>query len=263
MKKCTIDFRVAENNRLSELYSLLKLVPKGGETLPEIAPGQFVQVEIPGNKDVFLRRPISVNYVDYAANCLWLLVRKAGKGTTSLLALREDDCVNLILPLGNGFTTDFARGGADSAGVRLLIGGGVGVAPLLYYGKILKEKNVPFKFLLGARSAQDLLELDEFRALGEVCVSTEDGSIGEQGFVTQHSVLNDKKISSISCCGPMPMMKAVAKIAQEKGIDCEVSLENVMACGLGACLCCVEDTQEGNVCVCKEGPVFNIKRLKW
>ena len=94
-------------------------------------------------------------------------------------------------------------------------------------------------------------------------VTTEDGSMGEKGFVTQHSVLNEK-IDHIACCGPLPMMQAVARIAREKNIECEVSLENTMACGLGACLCCVEDTaDDGNVCVCKEGPVFNIKRLKW
>ena len=94
-------------------------------------------------------------------------------------------------------------------------------------------------------------------------LSTEDGSEGEKGFVTTHSVLKEKW-DSISCCGPMPMMKAVAKYAVENGVDCEVSLENVMACGVGACLCCVEDTADhGNVCVCKEGPVFNINRLKW
>ena len=88
--------------------------------------------------------------------------------------------------------------------------------------------------------------------------------MGEKGFVTQHSVLAETDaFDHISCCGPAPMMKAVAKIAREKGVACDVSLENVMACGIGACLCCVEDTTEGNVCVCKEGPVFNIERLKW
>ena len=145
----------------------------------------------------------------------------------------------------------------------MLIGGGVGVAPLLYFGEILKKEGIEVNFLLGARSANDLLELDEFKKRGNVYLSTEDGSEGEKGFVTTHSVLS-QKWDSISCCGPMPMMKAVAKYAVENGVDCEVSLENVMACGVGACLCCVEDTHDhGNVCVCKEGPVFNIKRLKW
>jgi dihydroorotate dehydrogenase electron transfer subunit len=118
-------------------------------------------------------------------------------------------------------------------------------------------------FLLGARSAKDLLLLDKFGEYGRVLVTTEDGSFGEKGFVTQHSVLRNEKFDMVQCCGPTPMMKAVARYAREAEVTCEVSLENLMACGLGACLCCVEKTVEGNVCVCKEGPVFNIDRLLW
>ena len=255
MKKFLIDFKIIKNERLSDSYSLFVLEPINGE-LPEMQPGQFVQVEVPNSKSTYLRRPISINYVDYANNQLWLLVRKAGDGTASLMKLAENDVVNLMLPLGNGFTIFPGE-------TMLLIGGGVGVAPLLYLGKKAKEAGANVKFLLGARTENDLLELEKFEAVGDVFVSTENGGKGEKGFVTQHSVLNSGSFSRIACCGPMPMMKAVAKIAKDKSIECEVSLENVMACGLGACLCCVEDTVEGNVCVCKEGPVFNIKRLKW
>ncbi len=255
MKKFLIDFKIIKNERLSDSYSLFVLEPINGE-LPEMQPGQFVQVEVPNSKSTYLRRPISINYVDYANNQLWLLVRKAGEGTSSLMKLAENDVVNLMLPLGNGFTIFPGE-------TMLLIGGGVGVAPLLYLGKKAKEAGANVKFLLGARTENDLLELEKFEAVGDVFVSTENGGKGEKGFVTQHSVLNSGSFSRIACCGPMPMMKAVAKIAKDKSIECEVSLENVMACGLGACLCCVEDTVEGNVCVCKEGPVFNIKRLKW
>ena len=255
MKKFLIDFKIVKNERLSDSYSLFVLEPINGE-LPEMHPGQFVQVEVPNSKSTYLRRPISINYVDYANNQLWLLVRKAGEGTSSLMKLAESDVVNLMLPLGNGFTIFPGE-------TMLLIGGGVGVAPLLYLGKKAKEAGANVKFLLGARTENDLLELEQFEAVGDVFVSTENGGKGEKGFVTQHSVLNSGSFSRIACCGPMPMMKAVAKIAKDKSIECEVSLENVMACGLGACLCCVEDTVEGNVCVCKEGPVFNIKRLKW
>lgn len=255
MKKFLIDFKIVKNERLSDSYSLFVLEPINGE-LPEMQPGQFVQVEVPNSKRTYLRRPISINYVDYANNQLWLLVRKAGEGTASLMKLAENNIVNLMLPLGNGFTIFPGE-------TMLLIGGGVGVAPLLYLGKKAKEAGANVKFLLGARTENDLLELEKFETVGDVFVSTENGGKGEKGFVTQHSVLNSGSFSRIACCGPMPMMKAVAKIAKEKSIECEVSLENVMACGLGACLCCVEDTVEGNVCVCKEGPVFNIKRLKW
>ena len=143
------------------------------------------------------------------------------------------------------------------------MGGGVGVAPLLYQGAMLREAGAEPVFLLGARTQADLLMLDAFRRYGDVYVTTEDGSEGERGFVTQHSVLQQRRFDLIQSCGPTPMMKAVARYASQQGIDCEVSLENMMACGLGACLCCVEKTTEGNLCVCKEGPVFNINRLLW
>ena len=104
---------------------------------------------------------------------------------------------------------------------------------------------------------------DEFKKYGRVYVTTEDGSEGEKGFVTNHSILSQEQFDRISTCGPTPMMKAVARLAVAKGIAREASLENLMACGLGACLCCVEKTTEGNVCVCKDGPVFNIQSLLW
>lgn len=257
MKKYISDFIVESVDKLHANYGLIKLKPCEG-VLPEILPGQFCQVEIKNSKSTFLRRPISVNYVDYENNLLWLLVRRAGDGTNTLVDVAVGSVVNIMYPLGNGFSIP-----KDKTKRLLLIGGGVGVAPLLYFGEKLKQLGIEVNFLLGARSDKDLLELEEFESRGNVYLSTEDGSKGEAGFVTTHSVLNEKW-DMISCCGPMPMMKAVARYAVDCGVDCEVSLENVMACGLGACLCCVEDTSDhGNVCVCKEGPVFNIKRLKW
>ena len=222
--------------------------------MPSIEPGQFVQVEVPNSKTTYLRRPISVNYAD--RHELWLLVRRAGAGTNALCNLPEGARLNIMLPLGHGFSTD-VRGRA------LLVGGGVGVAPLRMLGRRLLAQGVEVHFLLGARTSADVLQLDLFRQTAETHVATEDGSWGHKGLVTAHPILQEPW-DHIACCGPMPMMKAVAAIARERGIDCEVSLENVMACGLGACLCCVEDTADhGNVCVCQEGPVFNIKRLKW
>ena len=134
---------------------------------------------------------------------------------------------------------------------------------MLYFGKKLCDMGCSPVFLLGARSEKDLLMLDEFSKYGRVCVTTEDGTAGERGFVTNHSVLGEIRFDRISTCGPKPMMVAVAKYAKANGIECEVSLENKMACGVGACLCCVEKTTEGNVCVCKEGPVVNINKLLW
>ncbi len=256
MKK-TLDLTLRSTERISDRHVLMKLTHD--EPLPEMLPGQFVEVRIDQTPTVFLRRPISICFVDRTANELWLLVATIGDGTRWLGSLQPGDTVNCVLPLGNGFEKPSGK----TAGSKfLLIGGGVGVAPLLYLGAMLKDQDREVTFLLGGRSAKDVLLLDEFKKYGRVCVTTEDGTLGEKGFVTNHSVLSDD-FDKIYTCGPTPMMKAVARYANEKGIDCEASLENMMACGLGACLCCVEKTTEGNLCVCKEGPVFNIKRLLW
>lgn len=257
--KKMMDFTVVENHQLHKLYSLLVLTPADGTKLPTIAPGQFVQVAIDDSPTTYLRRPISINFVDEEKNHLWLLVRKAGEGTSHLMAKSVGSTVNLLLPLGNGFSTP-----ADKTQPVLLIGGGVGVAPLLYFGKKLKENGYKPEFLLGARNVSDLLQVDEFKKYGNVHLSTDDGSEGEHGVVTQHSVMaTSNGYSRYYCCGPAPMMKAVARKAKENSVDCEVSLENMMACGVGACLCCVEKTVRGNVCVCTEGPVFDIEQLTW
>ena len=247
---------VRSSEHLNESNVLLKLTDS--DPLPEIIPGQFVQVKVEGSPSTFLRRPISVNFVDRGQNELWLLVQLRGDGTRRLGQLQSGDSLEVLFPLGNGFTQEV------NAGERvLLVGGGVGVAPLLEYGKYIREHGGEPVFLLGARSSADLLELDLFRHYGEVYVTTEDGSAGEKGFVTNHSVLDRANFSRISVCGPKPMMMAVGRYANVTGLPCEVSLENMMACGLGACLCCVEKTVRGNVCVCTEGPVFNINRLTW
>lgn len=256
MKKFILDFKIAESTRLSSNYGLLKLSPLNG-ILPETKGGQFAQVSVPDSKKTYLRRPISLCNIENGL--LWLLIRNAGEGTNHLINMKDDDIINLVLPLGNGFSFP-----DNKNKLTLLVGGGVGVAPLLYWGKILKEKGYNFAFLLAAKTEKDLLLLDEFEKIGKVYVSTDDGSKGEKGLVIFNSILDSSEIKHISCCGPLPMMKGIAKIAAQRNINCEVSLENSMACGIGACLCCVEDTKDkGNVCVCKDGPVFNIKKLKW
>ena len=256
MKKYIIDLTVSSITKINTKYVLIKLTHDSA--LPDMYPGQFVEVRVDNSPATFLRRPISINYVDRINNELWLLVAAIGEGTRHLSELSVGEKVNCVLPLGNGFTLPETK--SDKF---LLVGGGVGVAPLLYLGKMMKEKGCEPTFLLGARSAKDLLEMDYFKSVGRVCVTTEDGSAGEKGFVTNHSILRDEQFTMISTCGPKPMMMAVARFAKDHQIECEVSLENKMACGLGACLCCVEDTTEGNLCVCKEGPVLNIKKLLW
>jgi len=288
MKKYLMDLKVVENILLHPKYCFLKLTAE--KTLPEMVPGQFVQVRVDCSPQTFLRRPISINYVDKRANELWLLVQLIGEGTRRMAEYRPGEIMNIMLPLGNGFSipqngcfsgNSTAVGNAflsdspsylsakassqasNSSFFPLLIGGGVGTAPMLYLGETLKSIGFEPEFLLGARSKEDIMQLDEFEKIGAVHITTEDGSTGEKGFVTNHSILTQKKADRIYTCGPKPMMVEVAKYAKASGITCEVSLENMMACGIGACLCCVENTVKGNVCVCTEGPVFNINQLTW
>jgi len=256
MKKYILDLTVNSVEALSDKHVLIKLTDD--KPLPEMLPGQFVEVRVDNTPSTFLRRPISINNVDYDHNELWLLVAAVGDGTRQLQKLQKGDRLNCVLPLGNSFTMP-----TDSSEKVLLVGGGVGVAPLLYFGKCIKAMGGEPTFLLGARSAKDVLERELFEQVGRVLITTEDGSEGEKGFVTNHSVLAQEHFDRISTCGPKPMMMAVARYAFKNDIECEVSLENKMACGVGACLCCVEKTVEGNKCVCKEGPVMNIKKLTW
>lgn len=256
MKKFILDLTVNSVEALSDKHVLIKLTDD--KPLPEMLPGQFVEVRVDNSPSTFLRRPISINNVNYDRNELWLLVAAVGDGTRQLQKLQKGDRLNCMLPLGNSFTMP-----TDSAQKVLLVGGGVGVAPLLYFGKRIKAMGGEPTFLLGARSAKDVLEREIFEQVGRVFITTEDGSEGEKGFVTNHSVLAQEHFDRISTCGPKPMMMAVARYAFKNDIECEVSLENKMACGVGACLCCVEKTVEGNKCVCKEGPVMNIKKLTW
>ena len=257
MRKYVLDLRVTSVEQLSERYLLLTATNPAGP-LPEMHPGQFAQLRIDESKETFLRRPISLHCVDYQRNEVGFLIQKVGKGTASLWEKRPGSTLNAILPLGKGFTMP-----KSLEQKVLLVGGGVGIAPLLFMGTEMQKMGTKPTFLLGARSKSDLLRLDAYRACGDVYVTTEDGSEGEKGFVTQHSILQREKFENIAVCGPKPMMLAMASYAKQAGIPCEVSLENMMACGLGACLCCVEDTKDGNVCVCKEGPVFNVEKLKW
>jgi dihydroorotate dehydrogenase electron transfer subunit len=186
-----------------------------------------------------------------------LLIQIKGEGTRHLSHLREDEKLNILYPLGNSFTFPSGKN-------VLLVGGGCGVAPLLFLARWLKEQDVKVTILTGWKRKEDIFEEDAYRQCGDVLVTTEDGSEGEKGMVTNHSIFKTKlNFDLVYCCGPDPMMKAIAKTSKENNIDCEVSLENTMACGFGVCLCCITPTNHGNQRVCMEGPVFSTKELGW
>lgn len=255
MSKRIQDFKIV-NKASAGGNCLLTLLPLGTPDLHDITPGQFVQVQALA-PEVLLRRPISVCDVTPDGHLI-LMVKPIGNATRHIDSLAVGDTLNLVLPLGNGFDT------SDMQGRRaLLVGGGVGVAPLVFLARALTAAGAAVDICIGGRSAADIAGIDSlFVPDAHLHFATDDGSAGHHGLVTSLNAFS-ADYHRIYCCGPTPMMKAVAASARSRGIDCFVSLENMMACGLGACLCCIEKTVRGNICVCTEGPVFNINQLLW
>lgn len=236
--------------------TIITLSPADNAPLPEILPGQFVEIKVENSPATMLRRPISVCDVTPDGH-LVLLIKPVGDGTRHLCSLPIGAKINILLPLGHGFTPCVAHERV------LLVGGGVGAAPLVYLSRVFSQAGAQVTVAIGGRSSADLEGVLELypESVETVC-STDDGSRGTLGLITANEVFS-RDWDRVCVCGPTPMMRAVARIARQRNIRCEVSLENEMACGLGACLCCVEKTVEGNVCVCKDGPVFNINQLLW
>ncbi|NOY36869.1 MAG: dihydroorotate dehydrogenase electron transfer subunit [Chlorobi bacterium] len=254
MKKRIEDLRLIENIRLNDEYFEIVLI--SGHPLPEILPGQFAEVRVDGSETTFLRRPFSFFDTETEKQQVRLLIQIVGEGTQRLSEIKPGTFLNLIYPLGRSFSLPEGK-------KFLLVAGGVGIAPMLLLGKWLRAQDRDPVFLFGFRSHRQFFELDRFEALGEVYVTTEDGSLGVKGLVTAHPLLADEGFSGIYTCGPEPMMKAVAHVAAEKNLFCEASLENTMACGFGACLTCARQTTEGVKMVCSDGPVLNTKQIIW
>ncbi len=254
MKKFVHDLIILDKQVINQEYFTLSLTHE--ELLPTIMPAQFVEVLVENAHSVFLRRPISIHDVDYDDNVLKLLIQVVGEGTSKLLELNKGDLLNLVYPLGNSFSTP------ENTEI-LLIGGGCGMAPLLYTARYFKNFGFKPTILLGTRNKNGIILREEYSKYGELLVCTEDGSLGTKGFVTDHPILKENRFKEVYACGPTPMLKAIGNWAIKNDIKCEVSLENLMACGVGACLCCVQKTKQGNKTVCQDGPVFNIKDIIW
>lgn len=247
MKK-EIQARILEANILRD--DTLHLVVDA--PFDSVLPGQFVELGIDRAK-VLLNRPISV--YNYHEGKLELLVKKAGRATEALFDYSVGDELRIVGPLGKGFSLTSER--------PLLVGGGVGIAPLLYLARVLNSLGHRPTVVYGERTTPCSSIVSRFEEIADLHICTDDGSCGFHGFVSAHPVVLGGHFDLIQVCGPKPMMKAMATVARQKAVACEVSLENMMACGLGACLCCVEPTKGGNLCVCKDGPVFNTDELTW
>jgi dihydroorotate dehydrogenase electron transfer subunit len=255
MGKVIRDLKVIGNEEVSKGYFVITVMT--GEPFLLIKPGQFLQLKVEGSSETFLRRPVSVHDYDINSGLMKLLIHVVGTGTSKLSQLSPGENINAVFPLGNSFSIP------DGNDRVLLVGGGCGVAPLMFLGRTIHNSGLVPEFLLGFRNSESQLLISEYESLGKVHITTEDGSSGVKGYVTSHPILKSENYNKIYCCGPDAMMKAVGRIAEERGIECEVSLENLMACGFGVCLCCVVPTTRGNVCTCSDGPVYNTKELKW
>lgn len=251
MKKYCKDFKVVENTSLTS--SFFRLILELDEKLPEINPGQFVEILINNEKDVFLRRPLSIHDVYEDKNQILILVQIVGKGTLALSKVKVGEYLNMVFPLGKGFPLEGEK--------VLLIGGGCGVAPLMHLSRAFNNIGIKPHTLIGCKTQDQLFSTQEYSSLSTLHIATEDGSCGIKGMVTDHPIFKED-FDVIYTCGPTPMMKAISKESKKKNIPCYVSLENTMACGIGACLCCVVDTNEGHKCTCTEGPVFLSEDLK-
>ncbi len=230
---------------------------------PQIAslgqPGQFVMIKCSGEDDPLLRRPFSIHNA-LSDGSVEILFKVVGRGTRLLAGLKTGQQLNLIGPLGKGFKL-------KRPGAVCLVGGGLGIAPLYFLAKdVLHSQRSEDVVLLGAASAKELSGLNKrFMELGlPVFCASDDGSIGHHGFVTELLADLSPLVQTVYVCGPLPMMKIVAEYCRERELDCQVSLETHMACGLGACLGCTVHGSNGEYRhVCKHGPVFAAREVSW
>ena len=223
--------------------------------------GQFVSV-YSNDASKLLPRPISLCGIDRKAGILRLVYRVTGEhtGTEEFSRLQAGDTMKIMGPLGNGFTVEKGR-------KAFLIGGGIGVPPMLQLAKESKDAGENFQIVMGDRDAGTFL-LNEFKEQGESFVATEDGSVGTKGNVLDAIRENHLDADVIYACGPTPMLRALKAYAEEQNMTCYVSMEERMACGIGACLACVCNSTDKdahsnvkNKRICKEGPVFNAKEV--
>ncbi len=247
-KNIEYTYTVIENRQLTAKTWLMRLAGPAGVIE---APGQFVNIAVDGK---YLRRPISI--CDYEADGeITLLYDVVGDGTEIMSRWQAGREVSLLAPLGNGF--DCSASG-DSP---LLIGGGIGIAPLYKLAKMLIAEGKRPVVVLGFNSAREVVWVDEFRATGaETHVATVSGEVGTKGFVTDVEACRDAAHGYFYSCGPMPMLRALCNVM---AVDGELSLDERMACGVGVCMCCSLATTDGARRICKDGPVFKKSELIW
>ncbi len=243
------DCLVKSNDMIVEGIYKMELVNK--KIAQESKAGQFLQIKVNKLDVPLLRRPISINEIKLNEDTIVIYYKVVGKGTEIMVDVRPGEIINVIGPLGTGFDTNVKDKNVA------VVGGGIGLAPLIELCKVLNKDNDIFPFL-GFYDATYLVE--EFKNYSNSLeISTVTGKVGKEGFVTEgiEDALRDNNIDIIYACGPNPMLKAIQDIANKLKIKCQLSLEERMACGIGACLGCSIETTEGTMKkVCQDGPVF-------
>ncbi|MGN0620832.1 MAG: dihydroorotate dehydrogenase electron transfer subunit [Porcipelethomonas sp.] len=256
MKYTQGKYQIIEKSALAkDIYSIIIACPE----IAEIAqPGQFVHILPPGHT---LRRPISICGIDRKNGTIRVVFIVKGEGTKEISKLNEGGLIDMLAPLGHGFTVD------QKYRKIALVGGGIGNPPMVPLAEIYGEKAV---VISGFRSAEAVILQEDFRKTGaETILCTDDGTMGRKGFVTDilKEQLSEGGIDAVYACGPTPMLKAVAAVAEDYSAYCEISLEERMGCGIGACLVCACKTKKNGeehfAHVCKNGPVFNSKEVIW
>lgn len=256
MKYTQGKFIITEKTAIArEIYSFTISCP---DVAAVASPGQFVHIRAKG---FTLRRPISICGIDKEKGTLRIVFEVRGEGTAEIAKLNKGDLIDMLAPLGHGFTVD------ESYSKVILIGGGIGTPPMLPLAKIYGNKAT---VITGFRNASAVILQDDIKKTGaEAVLCTDDGSAGIHGFVTQPftELVEKGGIDAVYACGPSPMLKAVSKQCIDKGIRCEISLEERMACGIGACLGCACRTKRSDeeyfAHVCKDGPVFKAEEVLW
>lgn len=254
---------ITNSERLS--LDIVRLTLHAPSIAAKSKPGQFINIKTGLGFDPLLRRPLSIHHVNGDGH-LQVIFKILGKGTSALADLKHGQEINIIGPLGNHFATGPAM---------CLIGGGLGIAPLLFLAQSLIAQHKPpkLKIILAARNSQELSCFTaDFETLGlPLHLATDDGSLGHHGLVTDliPAVLNDNPDWQVCTCGPYPMMRAVAAICRQRKLPCQVSLETMMACGISACLGCAVPASESDnrgrtyLHVCQDGPIFWEGEIKW
>lgn len=241
---------------LSEgIYSMWLAFPKEADVAAAAVPGQFISLYCQDGSRM-LPRPISICEIDRKERMLRVVYRIAGKGTEEFARKNAGDTIEVVGPLGNGFS--------KKEGKSILIGGGIGIPPMLALAESLSGK---ISVVLGYRDGNLFLK-EAFEPYADVYISTEDGSVGTKGNVIDAIKENHLTADTIYACGPLPMLKGVKEFAAENNIEAQISLEEKMACGIGACLGCVCQSKEidehsnvKNKRVCKDGPVFDARQI--